>query len=58
MRIYVVTGHDGDDFDEVKEVFVNEQDAKNYIADNSEGGSSYRYVATPRKLRTGWHGKR
>ncbi|AON96955.1 hypothetical protein BI081_gp152 [Mycobacterium phage Tonenili] len=58
MRVYVTIERMACEYDEVKEVFVNEQDAKNWVAqhraDDQREFMSYDYV--PRELRTAWRG--
>jgi len=60
MKVYVVTASTYQD-NHVQEVFVNEQDAKRYIADEKiklevDDREMIDYVNHPRTLRTGWRG--
>ena len=60
MKVYVVTASTYQD-NHVQEVFVNEQDAKRYIADEKiklevDDREMIDYHIDPRTLRTGWRG--
>lgn len=59
MRVYVTTRTLPWEYTEVGEVFVNELDAKKWVADEEsklETGDDHAFDYKPRELRTGWNG--
>lgn len=63
MRVYVGTRTLPWEYTEVGEVFVNENDAKKWVADqetkvdpNADPADNHVFGYQPRELRTGWNG--
>lgn len=61
MRVYVTTKTLAWEYTEVKEVFVNELDAKKWVGDEeakltTEERESFSFDYKPRELRTAWNG--
>ena len=64
MRVYVTMGHLNWETDNLLEVFVKEQDAKQYVSGYEPDDEGYIHIGdsiyhrlsiSPRTLRTAWH---